>query len=238
LRVDFSIRSWAAWAPGLATAEAWRAWAAGPALPPLGEEAPALTEVPPLARRRVERSGRAAFQAAAWCQGEAAGLPLVFASRHGAVCRSVELLTELARGEPLSPAGFALSVHNAVCAQYSIVRGERGNVSAVANGRFTVEAAVVEAVAQLLEAPRVLLVAYDGAGPPLYARFRDEPDADFAFAWLLEAGGEYALESCEVAPSPSDALPHALEVLRFALGAEASLTRADELAGWRWSRGG
>ena len=238
MRLDFSIHGWAAWAPGLGSPEAWRAWAAAPPVVPRGGETPPLEEVPALARRRVERGGRLAFQVAAWCQGEEAGLPLVFASRHGAALRSHELLAELARAQPLSPTSFVLSVHNAVAGQYSIIRGERGNVSAVSNGLFTVEAGVVEAVALLREAPRVVLVVHDASGPQLARDFLDEPDADFAFAWKLERGTGFSLRSePPEAPAPA-ALPHALEVLRFVLGTGDELRRGDGTGSWRWGRGG
>ncbi len=238
MRLDFTIRGWAAWAPGLTSPEAWRAWAAAAPVVPRGEQTPALEEVPALARRRVDRSGRLAFQVAAWCQGDEAGLPLVFASRHGAAARSHELLGELARDQPLSPTSFVLSVHNAVAGQYSILRGERGALSAVSNGRFTVEAGVVEAVALLQEAPRVVLVVHDAGGPPLAAGFLDEPDADFAYAWKLERGTALRLESGPPLPPRPAALPHALEALRFVLGGEASLERGDGTGSWRWGRGG
>jgi hypothetical protein len=238
VRLDFAIADWAAWAPGFTTQDAWRTWAASPPLAPRGPEMPALTEVPALARRRVERMGRLAFQVAAWCQGEARGAPLVFASRHGDAGRSVELLSMLARGEALSPTSFALAVHNATGAQYSIFRADRTNVSAVASGRFTLEAGVVEAVALLAEAPQVLLVMYDVSAPPLYARFFDEPDADFAFAWKLERGGAFSLRTCQARPEVASVLPHALQVLRFVLGTEPSFTGGDGRAGWCWDRHG
>ena len=75
-------------------------------------------------RRRIERLGRMAIQAACWCQeAEESGVPLVFASRHGDVARSADLLNSLADDAALSPTAFGLSVHNAVAALYSITRG-------------------------------------------------------------------------------------------------------------------
>ncbi len=238
MRVDFSISSWAAWAPGLTTPDQWRAWAGAPAVAPRGAEMPPLTEVPAMARRRVEKMGRLAFQVATWCQGEARGAPLIFASRHGDAGRSVELLTMLSKGESLSPTSFALSVHNAIGAQYSIIRGDTANVSAISNGLFTVEAGVIEAVTQFPESPDVTLVVYDASPPPLYARFFDEPGADFAFAWRLTRGTDFCLETDAGDPGSTSPLPHSLDVLRFFLGAAPSLRRADALAGWRWSRRG
>jgi hypothetical protein len=60
--------------------------------------------------------------------GADSDVPLVFASRHGDVARSMDLLGALVSDQPLSPTGFGLSVHNAIAALYSIARGHRGNL--------------------------------------------------------------------------------------------------------------
>lgn len=237
VRIEFSVSSWAAWAPSLTSQEAWRAWALGPPIAPVGPETPPLTEVPPMARRRVEKLGRPAFQVAQWCQGEGRGAPLIFASRHGDPGRGAELLISLAKNEPLSPTSFALSVHNAIGAQYSIIRADTTNVTAISNGLFTVEAAVVEAVTHLRDGhPEVMIVVYDATVPALYAGHCDEPPADFAFAWKLVPGHDFALETAELPATPSVGLPHGLSVFRFFLGADATHARGDGLSGWKWSR--
>ena len=234
MRVDFSISDWAAWAPSLTSQEAWRAWALAAPVAPVGPEVPALGEVPAMVRRRVERPGRPAFQVAAWCQGEARGAPLVFASRHGDSGRGADLLASLAKNEPLSPTSFALSVHNAIGAQYSIIRGDTANVSAISNGIFTVEAAVIEAATLLGDGnTEVMIVVYDASPPAIYAQMYDEPAADFAFAWRLTAGASFSLSLLPgLPPVGQSALPHSLEVLRFFLGAEREHTRGD----WQWAR--
>lgn len=125
--IEFSIVDWAAWAPGLSERSQWLGWADAP-YPPQGEDTPALAEIPAMQRRRIERLGRMAIQAACWCedgQGADSQVPLVFASRHGDVARSMDLLGALASDQPLSPTGFGLSVHNAIAALYSIARGQR-----------------------------------------------------------------------------------------------------------------
>ncbi|PSD26840.1 3-oxoacyl-ACP synthase, partial [Stenotrophomonas maltophilia] len=114
--IEFSIVDWAAWAPGLSERSQWLGWADAP-YPPVGEDTPALAEIPAMQRRRIERLGRMAIQAACWCeegQGADSQVPLVFASRHGDVARSMELLGALSNDQPLSPTGFGLSVHNAI----------------------------------------------------------------------------------------------------------------------------
>src|SRR6478672_6333166 len=78
----FTIKGWSAFAPGLMSRADWMAWAAEPYLP-LGEATPALEEMPPLLRRRVDKLGRMALQVAWWCQqGHDDNVPLVLASRH------------------------------------------------------------------------------------------------------------------------------------------------------------
>ncbi len=238
MRVDFSVIDWAAWAPGLTSREAWLAWAQAP-LVPRGDDTPPLQEVPAMARRRIERLGRLAFQVAAWAQGDGRGVPLVFTSRHGDVARSVELLQALAKGELLSPTSFALSVHNAIAAQYSIARKDTANVTVLSNGCFSVEAAVLEAVTLLGDGhDEVLLVAYDAHTPPVYEGFEDEPGADFAWCWRVRRGADLSLELGVAGARAPTPLPQALEVLRFFLSRAASHEASDALTGWQWRRHG
>lgn len=173
--------------------------------------------------------GRLAFQVATWCQGEALGRPLIFASRHGDVGRSMDLLTSLAKNEPLSPTSFALSVHNAIGAQYSIIRQERSAVSAISNGPDTLPAAVIEAVTQLQDAPEVVLVAYEASLPEFYEKYMDDAQADFAFAWKLTKGSQFALELA----SSNASAQTAIDVFRFFLGTE---TKSLESSTYRWDR--
>lgn len=240
--IGFSVKEWSAWAPSLVDPAAWSAWAQAPWLP-AGHETPALSEVPAMQRRRIERLGRMAIQTAFWCQrADEGGAPLVFASRHGDVARSMELLEALVAGESPSPTTFGLSVHNAIAALYSILRGERGNYVATAGGKATVETACIEAAALLADgAPEVLLVVYDAPLPSVYTRFADEPDAGFAWCWKLVAAAP-TLPTLRLAWAADDAdgaataLPHGLEVLRFLLAGDASLEWCGDGVRWQWRR--
>ena len=244
--IGFSVKEWSAWAPGLVDHDAWRAWARAPWLP-MGDDTPALTEVPAMQRRRIERLGRMAIQTACWCQrAEEHGVPMVFASRHGDVARSMELLEALAAEQPPSPTTFGLSVHNAIAALYSILRRERGNYIALAGGMATVEAACVEAAALLADgAPEVMLVVYDAPLPAIYAGFPDEPDAGFAWCWRLAPadGAAPTLRlgwGSEGVAGETDAeashLPHGLDVLRFLLSGDPSLRWISDGMAWQWRR--
>ena len=231
----FSVEAWSAYAAGLDDQTAWCEWARAPWLPS-GDAMPALAEMAPMQRRRVERLGRAALQVAWRCQHDDGDLPLVFASRHGDLDRTHRMLAELARDEPLSPTQFGLSTHNAIAAQYSIGRMLHGNYLAVSAIRATPEAAVIEALGLLADgAPAVLVVVYDDAVPVDYDAFVDEPDTLHAWAWRIVAPREglprLSLRAGE--PAASGALPHSLEVLRFFLAGDASLPGLD---GGGWTR--
>lgn len=139
-------------------------------------------------RRRIDRLGRMACQVAYWCHEPREDVPVVFASRYGDATRSLALLGDLAQGQPLSPTGFGLSVHNAVAALYSMARGDTANSVVVAAGRATVAAALTEAAGLLADgAPEVLVVYYESPLPADYACFHDEPALNYAWAWRVAA---------------------------------------------------
>ncbi|MBC7919159.1 MAG: beta-ketoacyl synthase chain length factor [Rhodoferax sp.] len=188
LEFEFTVVDWAAYAAGLTEKMDWLAWAArSPQLPAFdAQAAPPLIEMPAMMRRRLDRVGRFACQVAWWCQQRDDSAPMVFASRYGDSERSLGLLGELVQGEPLSPTGFGLSVHNAISALYGIARGHTGNTIAVCAGRATVGAALTEAAALLADgAPEVLVVFYETPLPSLYTAFEDEDLAEYAWCWRV-----------------------------------------------------
>ena len=248
--VVFSIARHAAWAPGVTSSEAWAAWADAPWSIAMGEE-PKVAAMPAMLRRRAGFLGRMALEVAYECMdGQAdvpyecmdgqADVPTVFCSRHGEVARSIELLSDLARGEPLSPTAFGLAVHNASAGLFSIARADRANHVALAGGTATVEHAVIEASGMLADgAPSVLLVACDAPLPELFAGFEDCHEQPWAFAWLMTAAGADPLRlSWQGGARMDDATrtPGGLDVLRFQLGAANALVRHAGAMRWTWSR--
>jgi hypothetical protein len=183
-----------------------------------------------------------ALEVAYRCLGDRRGVPIVFCSRHGEADRSVALLSELAKGQPLSPTSFGLSVHNAVGGLFSIARGERVNQVAVAAGNSSVEHSAIEACGLLVDgAPQVLLVVYDCPLPSLYASFQDCREQPFAWAWLIEPAVEREI-TLTWAPAESAivsgpvSLPGGLEILRFYLRADRRLERLCNGRRWIWTR--
>jgi len=196
----------------------------------------------PLLRRRAGFINRMALEVAYRCLGSEIEVPTIFASRHGEASRSVELLSELAKGQPLSPTSFGLSVHNATGGLFSIARRDHANDIALAAGQSTVEHAVIEACGLLAEGEsRVLLVIYDGPLPTEYAAFQDCHEQPFAWAWLMQAPTEdvFSLSWSATSDNPSpnlERLPPGLEVLRFYIRKELCLERTCDKFRWFWSR--
>jgi hypothetical protein len=240
--VRFAIADWAAVAPGLAARSDWQAWARSP-WPPEGTLEARVEAMPAMQRRRLNALGRAAAQVAWECHASAGGSPVVFASGHGDAQRCLHLLKEFAASGAASPTDFALSVHNAIGAMYSITRGDRANYSSVAGGPASAAAGVVEACALLADgAPEVLLVCYDAPLPGEYAAFQREPAAAYAWAWRIVAAPEHGPHlSLAWQPGGEDdtgALPFGLEALRFAVGDSAASRASRAGTCWTWSRHG
>ena len=251
LSFSFVIESWAACAPGVDTPQRWSQWAVAPWLPE-GEPQVALAAVAPMLRRRFAPLGRLAAQAAIDLDGGALTAsavdlhdnPTVYASRYGETGRCLELLADQARGNALSPTAFGLSVHNAIGAMIASTRGDRRNSTAIAAGRATAAAGVVEALALLDDGAKCAsLIVYDSPLALGYTCFEDEPAAHFAWAWRLRRprAGERALHLDWQAAGANDDtvlshLPASLQALWFGLSGAPSL--AQQIDGRRclWSR--
>jgi hypothetical protein len=248
--VRFSIASHAAWAPGLETAAAWQAWADSPFVIKGNSEA-AVSAMPAMLRRRAGFIGKMALEVAYRCLDGRTDVPTVFCSRHGECTRSVELLTDLAQAQPLSPASFSLSVHNAAAGLFSIARQDQVSHTALAAGHSGVEHAVMEACGLLADgATTVLLVVYDGLLPEVFHDFQDCQEQPFAWAWLIQAANADfsniislswdGLARDEVISSSqylnNERQPAGLELLAFYLRQDPELIRTVDARRWCWGR--
>lgn len=240
-RLSFSIAKYAAWAPGVDSAPAWQAWARAPH-PFAASGEPKVAQMPPMLRRRAGFLGKMALEVAYQCMDGRTGVPTVFCSRHGEVERSVALIGDLVQGEPLSPTGFGLAVHNASAGLFSIARADQANHLALAAGGSSVEHAVIEACGLLADGhPEVLLVVYDNCLPALFLEFAECQEQPHAWAWLMVAAAadpvhlEWSAAS-DVPVTAVDDLPGSLAILQFQLNADAVLERVIDGRRWRWTR--
>jgi len=243
---DIRIEAWRAWAPGLETPDAWQAWAAAPhVVPDDGQEQPACAFLPAMQRRRLSRLARMTLETAWPLCREDEQLPFVFASRHGETTRTLALLGDIADEQPLSPTQFGLSVHNAIAGQWSILRGQRGESTAIAGEADSFEHAILEGALQLLAgAPAALVVIAEERPPPAYAQWIE--DVPFSYAVALRLGRvapsgsapegtvwrlEHAREAGDCARC---AWPHALDFLRAHINRESSLKHTWKTRRWNW----
>jgi len=238
--VTFSIAQWQGWTPHLADAQAWQQWARAPGFDAdAAPAAPRLDFLPPMQRRRLSPMARAVF-ACAWPLAQDP-MPLVFASRHGETSRSFELLQTLAADAALSPTAFCLSVHNAIAAQWSIVRGETCESVALAAEADGLEHAFLEAALLLAEGhPSVLVVLTEDAAPAPYAPWLADVPAAYAAAFVLNPGADWRLSLCpadDLRDAPEDAsLPNPLSLLRHLLLGTSAWQHASGARRWQWTR--
>ena len=218
--------------------EQWSHWA--PSQPGVKAEIP---EVDGLLRRRASATDRAALRAAFDAVPDRAPIPAVFCSRHGEVHRSVELLEQLARGEGLSPTSFSLSVHSTAAALFSLSRGDRSPMSAIAAGADSLPQGVLEAVLRLEDGDeRVLVVAHDDLLPEPFRGDADEPGAVFGLAMVLRRTGGPAFSlafdavSGDADGAPGDPAPQPPRVAAFLASDALELTVQSPPRRWTWRR--
>lgn len=235
--LEFAITGWAAWAPGLVTATDWQHWARGGERPE-GEDLPDVGFLPAMQRRRLSPLARMVCAVGAQVAAAEESLPLVFTSRHGEAGRTLDLLTDLARGEPLSPTAFGLSVHNAIPGLWSILRGDRAEMTALAVVGDGLEQAVLEAVAMAEErqGPVLVIVAEDVLPEP-YASFATDVPFRHALALRLQPGRGWCL-SLSPAATGMGAVPNspALDWLRAVGRGDKTWVRTVAGRQWQWER--
>lgn len=173
----------------------WHFWRSPPQLPDTADQSeaaanenitPDLTTVPAMQRRRLSPLTKIAFDVAlrSDCDPDT---QLVFASRHGDLHKTLELLQQIVAADDLSPTQFALSVHNAIAGQFSIFRQHRTAHTSVAAGDASLHYALVEACALLQQenCQQVLVVYADQPVPAVYQQFCQQPAFSHGLALLL-----------------------------------------------------
>lgn len=165
-------------------------------------------------------------------------MPMIFASRHGETTRSFQLLRDVATQQALSPTSFALSVHNAIAGQWSIIRKETQETIALAGAEDTLEHAIQEACLLMSAgAPQVLVVLAEERPPTAYAPWIDDVPFSYVIALRLSAGSDWQLDFC----SPSRSLapqtwPNPLNFLQQIILKTPVWSHAGPRLQWHWTR--
>ena len=147
----------------------WSSW------PAAASAAPDIGFIEPIVRRRLSTLSKVALKVAHDCVAQDE-VRVVFASRHGELRRTTDILRTISAGEPVSPTAFSLSVLNAMTGVFGIARGDRSAASAISAGAETLGYALLEAYAQYATRPGapVLLVYADEPADPAYGTIEDE----------------------------------------------------------------
>ena len=231
--LSISIEHWAAWIPGISERSDWQLWQQGLKQPEMGA-LPNLVQIPPMLRRRLSSVGKMALSVA-WSVIPSADvkLPVVFASRHGELERTVTMLKELANTESntqatLSPTQFSLSVHNAISGVYSIARKDFSAITALAIGEEGINVALTEAelIMRESDSDTILCVIYDEPLPAPYRQNDAGPQYPYALAIKLCRDGlddnatKLTLTLCERSGTEQkQEEPQALRFVRYLLNA-------------------
>lgn len=237
-RISAAVSALAAWTPGIRTCSQWRAWAkdghAGDAAAPL----PQPQGVDAMLRRRLTPLARAALATLEDVLPAGSSARLVFASRHGELQRTLELLDAIARDEALSPTTFSLSVHNALAGVWSIARQDRSPSMALAAGAQTFPWSLVEAMAEVAAAPEqeVVLLYADDVLPGPYQAFADRPAPPLVLALRLAAQGPLSLETSWAEATAEEGESAAWAFLRGWFGEGGSASWAAPRRQWTWSK--
>lgn len=237
---SFNIAAWNAVSSRVASAEQWQQWAAGRLdAESLPEYKPALSFLPAMQRRRLGASARLVCEAAWELANAYPNCLPIYVSHDGEINRSFELWPELLRSGTVSPTSFGLSVHNAQAGQWSILRGDMQESTALATLSDGIETALAEAYAMLCDgAERILLVMADDPLKIDYAVAAERAPFPYALAMVLEKGNAYRL-TLEPADRPSENTePYwgALDWIRFMLsdGLKQSRNYTDRI--WHWQK--
>ncbi|HEY9319169.1 MAG TPA: beta-ketoacyl synthase chain length factor [Achromobacter sp.] len=239
--LTFSIAQWQGWAQGIDTPTDWLQWAEHPYCPLADQCAPRLDFLPPMQRRRLSSLARAVFACAWPLAAEGAGMPLVFASRHGETTRNFGLLQSLAADEPLSPTAFGLSVHNAIAAQWSIIRRETTESIALSVEDDGLEHAFIEGAMLFAQGHEDVLVVLAEERPPApYAPWIDDVPYTYATAFHLRPGTEWTLAMAATPngtpPDAAQAWPNPLNLLRHLTLKTPAWTHQNHARRWTWTR--
>jgi hypothetical protein len=232
------VLRWSAWSPGVEDGPAWEAWASAPH--PLATEGhPDAAFLPAMLRRRCTPLTRLVLTAAfgALAEDERPRVRTVFATRHGSINESIELLHQVVKQERLSPTKFSHTVHNAQAGLFCIAAGNRKASSSLAACADTFACGWLEALSFLERDPEtpVLFVTSDVPLDPTFAALVREPPGAYGLGLLLARAGDgpgFDLDLAGRSEPGAKPWPDAAEFLRFLLSREERL----ELGRFGWTR--
>lgn len=166
------------WLQGLTEANDLALWANNKL--PLPEEftPPKPQYYPKGQLRRLSPFSKVAMHCLDIPQALSNNLPLVFASQHGDLAKTVKLIKDTALAEDLSPTQFALSVHNATTGLFSIATNNTAATTTISAGKNTFIEGLLEASMQCQQQSSSVIYNYcDFNVPQEYLQYEQEMPA-------------------------------------------------------------
>lgn len=147
-------------------------------------------------RRRLSTMAKAVLYCAERCCAGVQSPHIVFASRHGEVSRTMEMLADIVRGDEISPTDFSLSVHNATAGILSISKENRSPATALAAGDDSFGWGLVEAYMTWKNNPnaKVLYMYCDDHLPEILSGFEEKGECLHAVALLIGAPCSFSVD--------------------------------------------
>ena len=146
-------------------------------------------------RRRLSIMAKTALYCAERCCAGVQSPHIVFASRHGEVGRTMEMLADIVHGEEISPTDFSLSVHNATAGILSISKENRSPATALAAGDESFGWGLVEAYMTWKADPdiKVMYLYCDDRLPETLSGFGGKGECLHAVALLIGAPRSFSV---------------------------------------------
>jgi len=196
-------------------------------------------------RRRLGKAARLVCDAAWNLADQYPESVPVYVSHDGESNRSFELWQELLNTHTVSPTSFGLSVHNATIGQWSMLRKDMSEHTALAVAADSFETALTEAFALLQDgAPSVLVIVADDPLSEDYPVLATRAPFAYALALVITKGEDYTLSLETTSARPSENLndttvePYwsSLEWVRFLLSDGQQHTQHYIGRNWYWQK--
>ncbi|MGD8112764.1 beta-ketoacyl synthase chain length factor [Vibrio sp. NTOU-M3] len=236
--MSVNIDAWSANSLGLHDSQAWNSWAQDLQWPEEGKLE--VSAIPPMMRRRMSSLSKMAVQTAIELLNQHDVDYLVFASRHGELQRSAQLINDILCGEEASPMAFSQSVHNTAAGLSTIATKKPIPLTSIAAADNTFQSALLEAWLYLQANPtdKVLVLDFDEPLPSPYQQYEENQFQGYAIGLVLSAG-----ESVQFAAQPNtrsqqndQALPQGLAFLRHFLTSHNRWQIHSKQQSWTWQR--
>ena len=191
---QFSIKAWRAVSNRMVTDAQWRAWAADPAIADsLPEYRPEVDFLPAMQRRRLNAQARLMVDAMWPLVAQGQQMPVVHASHDGEINRSIGLWLSLLQGQGVSPTSFGLSVHNALPGQWSMLRQDMSEATALCVRQDGLEAAFADACGLLAEGAEAVMVVLSDEPLAIGEMVAVRAPLAYAAAFVVTAGDDWRL---------------------------------------------